>query len=160
MPIHRPTPGAIVAVTGEDDRFAASREWAAARAADDGRPVILYDWHAASILGEPLPTWWSSDGRDRRFSDRLEPHQLDAAGRSSIADQVRELRGRGLAAFAWLPSDHGPGALAEYAAGHGAAVIVIPRDLEELGGLDAVVNGTARPAEELEERDVAEIEVV
>jgi hypothetical protein len=157
MPVHRPTPGAIVVVTGEDDRFAVARETAAGRARRGHRAVILYDWDAASILAEPLPTWWSSDGWNRRFPDRLDPEQLDALGRSSIADQVRDLRDRGLVTFAWLPSDHGPGALAEYAAGQRADVIVIPRDLEELSGFDALVNGTARPADELEQRAVAEI---
>ena len=34
-----------------------------------------------------------------------------------------------------LPSDHGPGALADYVTGQGAATIVIPRELEDVAGL-------------------------
>lgn len=159
MPIHTPAPGSIVAVTAEDDRFASARRDAAARAKAEGRPLILYDWDAASFLAEPLPTWWSSDGWSRRFPDRLDPEELDAAGRSAIAGQVRELREEGVDTYAWLPSDHGPGALAEYARGQGAAVIFVPADLKEVSGLEALVDGTARPAKELDERTSAQVVV-
>jgi hypothetical protein len=159
MPTHTPAPGSIVVVTAEDDRFASARRDAAARAKAEGRALILYDWDAASFLGEPLPTWWSSEGWNRRFPDRLDPEELDAAGRSPIAAQVRELRQDGVDTYGWLPSDHGPGALAEYARGQGAAVIFVPADLKELGGIEALVNGTTRPAEELDDRTPAKVVV-
>lgn len=156
MPTSTSGPGPIVIVTAEDGRFGSAREHGADLATKSGSPVILYDWDAASFFSEPLPTWWSSDGWDRRFPDRLDATMLDGAGRTPIADQVRELRAKGLDAFGWLPSDHGPGALADYARRQGAAVIVIPSELRELGGLDAIVNGTATPAEELVEREARE----
>lgn len=159
MPRHTPAPGAIVVITAEDDRYGDARRDAAERAKREQRRLILYDWDAPSLFGEPLPTWWSSDGWDRRFPDRLDPEQLDAAGRSAIAEQVRELRRDGVDAFAWLPSDHGPGALAEYANGQHADVIVVPAELRKLDGMDAVVNGTAKPAEELEQRAAAQVVV-
>jgi hypothetical protein len=107
MPRHTPTPGAIVVVTAEDDRFAPAREVAARLAKDRDLPVILYDFDAASAFEEPLPTWWSSDGWEDRFPDRLDEQQLEEAGRGPIAQQVRTLRTAGIEAFGWLPSEKG-----------------------------------------------------
>lgn len=159
MPVHTPAPGAVVVVTAEDDRFAIARRSAVDLAAEQDRPLILYDWDAPSLFSEPLPTWWSSEGWDRRVPDRLDAEALDRVGRSLIADQVREAAERGVAAFGWLPSDHGPQALADYANGQGASVIVIPRDLTELDGLEAIVNGSTRPVQELDERAAARVVV-
>jgi hypothetical protein len=160
MPRHTPTPGAIVAVTAEDDRFAPARELAARLAREQSRPVILYDFDAASLLDEPLPSWWSSDGWENRFPDRLDVQQLEAAGRAPIAEQVRQLRARGVEAFGWLPSDKSPEALAEYVNGQAAQAVVIPRDLAELDGLQALLaGGTASPAEVVEEHSAAEVVV-
>ena len=61
--------------------------------------------------------------------------EWDAAGRSAIADQVRDARSRGIDASAWLPSTHDTDALAQYAIDHGASVLVLPADLD---GLDDV----------------------
>jgi hypothetical protein len=36
----------------------------------------------------------------------------------------------------------------------------VPKDLKELHGLDALINGTARPAEELEARVSAAVVIV
>ena len=38
--------------------------------------------------------------------------------------------------------------------------MVVPRDLEELHGLDAVINGTARPADELKAHVSAAVVIV
>lgn len=150
MPEHTPTPGAVVAVVGEDDRFSSAWLRGVDLAVERRQPLILYDWDSASLLGEPLPTHWSSDGWEDRVPDRLDPSQLDAAGRAPMAEQVRRARDHGVDAYAWLPADHGASALAEYAGAQGATAIVVPADLSELGGLDAVLAGTSRPAEELE----------
>jgi hypothetical protein len=158
MPRHIPTPGAIVAVTAEDDRFAAARHLAADLARERELPVILYDFDAASLLDEPLPTWWSSDGWENRFPDRLDEKQLEAAGRAAIADQVRELRASGIDAFGWLPSDHGPEALAKYLNDQGASTVVIPRDLAELNGLEALLaGGSTEPAQVVQEHAAANV---
>lgn len=157
MPKHIPTPDAIVAVIGEDDRFADAWQRGIDLATERRRPLILYDWDAASLLGEPLPTQWSSDGWEDRFPDRLDPTQLEAAGRASIAEQVQRARDQGVEAYAWLPADHGPQALAEYVGAQGASTVVVPAALTELGGLDAALAGTSRPAEELERTAPAEV---
>jgi hypothetical protein len=123
--------------------------------------VILYDFDAASVLEEPLPTWWSSDGWEDRFPDRLDEQQLETAGRTPIAAQVRELRARGVEAFGWLPSDKRPETLAEYIDAQAAEAVVIPRDLAELDGLQALLaGGSANPAAVVEERSAAEVVVV
>jgi hypothetical protein len=155
----RETPGPVIAVTSEDDRFASARREGIEQARRAHRPLILYDWDSASLLSEPLPTWWSSDGWESRFPDRLDAQQLEAAGRAPIARQVREAAQAGVEAYGWLPSDHGPGPLAEYAAHRGAAVIVAPADLREVHGLEALVDGVQRPVDELEERANARVVV-
>ena len=160
MARHLPTPGAIVAVTAEDDRYAAARERAARLAQEHGRPVILYDLDAAALLESPLPTGWSSEGPDRDVPDRLDAEELEAAGRAAIAEQVRELVAQGVEAYGWLPSDRSAQALADYVNRQGAATVVVPRDIAELHGLQALlVAGTTAPAEVLEERSVAEVVV-
>lgn len=160
MPEHVRTPGAIVVVAAEDDRFDGALRRATDLAGTRREPLILYDWDAPSLVSDPMPSWWSSDGWDRRFPDRLEPEQLDELGRSSIADQVRHARKAGVEAFAWLPSAHGPGKLAEYASAQGASMVVVPRDLTELHGLDALINGSPRPADEVAERVAAAVVIV
>jgi hypothetical protein len=161
MPRHTPTPGAIVAVTAEDDRFASARQVAAQLARERDRPVILYDFDAASAFEEPLPSWWSSDGWEDRFPDRLDDQQLEAAGRGPIANQVRELRAAGIEAFGWLPSEKGPDALAGYVNDQGASTVVIPRDVAELEGLEGLLaSGSAVDPDVVEELAAAEVVVV
>lgn len=160
MPTYASTDGAIVVIAAEDDQFQGALKRATDLAAKRGEPLILYDWDAPSLVSEPLPTWWSSEGWDRQFPDRLDPDQLDELGRGPIADQVRQARDNGVDAFGWLPSDHGPSGLAEYATGQSASIVVVPRDLEELHGLDAVINGTARPADELKAHVSAAVVIV
>jgi hypothetical protein len=140
-------PGPVVAVTAEDDRFQAARQLGQRLASEAGQPLILYDWDAPSVLAEPLPTWWSSEGSDELFSERLDARQLDTAGRSPIARQVDAARSDGVQAFGWLPSDHGPGALADYARRQHASTIVVPADLREVDGIEAAINGTTHPAQ-------------
>jgi hypothetical protein len=130
-----PRPGAIIVVTAEDDRFAGTRRLAARLARERELPLILYDYDAASLLEAPLPTWWSSDGWETRFPDRLDEQELEAAGRTSIASQVRDLRGSGIDAYGWLPSAHSPQSLASYVHDQRASIVVIPRELAELEGL-------------------------
>ncbi len=160
MPTYASNAGSIVVIAGEDDRYQGALQRATDLAAKRGEPLILYDWDAPSLLSEPMPTQWSSEGWDRQFPERLDPDQLDELGRGSIATQVREARASGVDAFGWLPSDHGPGGLAEYATGQSASIVVVPRDLTELHGVDALINGTARPVEELEARVSAAVVII
>ncbi len=160
MPTFRSATGAIVVIAAEDDRFSGALRRATDLAVKRGEPLILYDWDAPSLVSEPLPTWWSSEGWDRQFPDRLDPEQLEEVGRAAIAKQVREAREHGVDAFGWLPSAHGPGGLAEYATGQGASIVVVPRDLTELHGLAALINGAARPADRLAELVSAAVVIV
>jgi hypothetical protein len=139
LPEGRPS---IIAVTGDGERHAAVRLKAIELAARDSSALILYDWEAPTYLGDPLPTWWSAEGSEDLFSHRLDQTKLRAAGRGSIADQVAEAEAHGISASGWLPSEHGPGALAAYALEQGASTIVISAALQEVGGLDALLHGT------------------
>ena len=119
----------IVVVSAEDDRFRAALDRAAELARAEKRPLILYDWDAASLLAAPVPTFWSGDGPGERPDGPMDPDELDTAGRARIASQVREYRAHGVQAAGWLPAEPGAGALAAFAMEHGASALVIPDDL-------------------------------
>jgi hypothetical protein len=142
----RPGGSTIIAVTGDGDRHAAVRRKAIDLAAAAGAALVLYDWEAPTFLGAPLPTWWSGEGSEDLFSHRLDQTKLRAAGRAPIADQVAEAEAQGIRAFGWLPSEHGPGALAAYAKEQGASTIVVSAALREVGGLDALLHGADQVA--------------
>jgi hypothetical protein len=152
--------GAIIAVTGDDDRYASVRRKAMELAAADRRILILYDWDAPTLFGDPLPTWWSGEGSEDLFSRRLDQTRLRAAGRATIADQVAQAEALGIEAFGWLPSDHGPSPLATYAREQGVSTIVISADLQEVGGLEALLNGTNQPVRTLDAETAARVVVV
>ena len=130
------TPQMIVAVTGEDDRFAKVRSRASAMAAGNEATVILYDLDAAGTFSSPTPTDWSGEGQQELTPDRMGPEELEAQGRKPLADQVRSLREIGVDAWAWLPSSKDGKDLADYAERQGADVILVPPELEDPGLLD------------------------
>jgi hypothetical protein len=156
----QPEGGAVLAVTSDDDRFRAARVEAVRIAAGDGSRLILYDWDAASVLGDPLPSNWSAEGADSEVPDELDERALEAAGRSAIAQQVRDARRAGIHATAWLPSDPGPDAMVQWARDHGATTIVVPDDLNERGKLETIATGTSDPAKFVAEESPVRVIVV
>src|SRR3954463_6866492 len=98
----------IVAVTGEDERYPPVRSRATALAAGGRGTVILYDLDAGGLFSSPVPTEWSGEGQRELTEqeagprDRLDPDELDTAGRAAVAEQVRQLRSVGVDAWAWL----------------------------------------------------------
>lgn len=146
---------AIVAVTTEDGRHRHVLDRAAARARETGETVILFDLDAdMGPLESPLPTGWSGDGQEEQFGDRLDPGDLEAAGRRALADQVRALRAAGVEAFGWLPPTADADALAEYARGEDAELILVSADdaalIDRLRSTvgEVVVSGEAKPGRE------------
>jgi hypothetical protein len=140
----------IIAVTGNDDSHRPVLDRAASLAAETGATVILYDRDAdLGPLESPLPTGWSGDGDDEEFGDRLDPRALEAAGQSALADQVRVVRAAGVKAYGWLPPKVDADALAEYAAGQQAGVIIVTtrdRDLvAKVGPGDETVGTSEHP---------------
>ena len=133
------TNAVVLALTADDDRYAAVRAAAEDAALRDGAALILYDWDAPMLLGDPLPSVWSADGTDKAVPDRLDAEALEAAGRSAIADQVRQAGSRGIEVSAWLPSTHEAEALAQYAVDHGVKVLYLPADVAELADLGSKV---------------------
>jgi hypothetical protein len=134
-----PTPNTpkLIAVTADDDRFASSRQAAVNLAAREHAELILYDWEAPMLFGDPLPSVWSADGTDKAVPDRLDEKALEAAGRDAIARQVIEAKAAGVTATGWLPSERGADALVKYARDHHAIGIVVPRDIEESDDITA-----------------------
>jgi hypothetical protein len=151
---------AVVVVTGDDDRFRAARVEAVRLAAGAGHRLILYDWDAATVLGDPLPSQWSGEGTEEAVPSELDEGDLEAAGRAPIARQVRDARRAGVDATAWLPSERGPEALIRWAREHGATTIVVPDDLDEPGKLERLAAGTGDPAEKVEEESPVRVVVV
>jgi hypothetical protein len=135
----------IVALTADDDRFAPARRSALDLAREAGAELILYDWDAAMVLEDPLPSFWSAD-REDPIPDRLDEAALEAAGRHHIAKQVRQASESGVVTTAWLPSSHEPSDLLAYAKDHAALAIVVPGGLVEEGVAEAI----AEAAEESE----------
>ena len=136
----------VLAVTTDDDRYAATRAEATRIAAEQDGRLILYDWDAATVLGNPLPSNWSGEGAADEVPSELDEAELEAAGRSPIAAQVAQAREAGVPATAWLPSKPGAESLAEYARDHRVGTIVVPRDLEAAGELERLATGTSDTA--------------
>jgi hypothetical protein len=138
------TPRTIIAVTTEDDRHRMVVERAAGIASETKATVILYDLDAdMGLLESPLPTGWSGDGEEEQFGDRLEPRDLEAAGRNALADQVRVVRAAGIDAFGWLPPKADADSLVEYAARQGAELVLISADDSHL--IEAFQSSQAGP---------------
>jgi hypothetical protein len=117
----------VIAVTGEDDRFAPVRRAAIQRARAEHATLILYDIDAVeSPLESPTPTEWSAEGTEEDVGDRLGPEELEAAGREPIRRQVEDARRQGIDAWGWLPSDKGRDALVEYASREPGAIVLAP----------------------------------
>jgi hypothetical protein len=138
----------IVAVTGEDDRFAPVRSRATELAGGGHGTVILYDLDAGGLFASPVPTEWSGEGQEQLVEqeagprDRLDPDELDTAGRSAIAEQVRSMRAAGVDAWGWLPTTKDAGDLAAYAERQGASLVLVPPQLEEPGLIDRIAGRT------------------
>jgi len=139
----------ILAVTADDDRYATTRAEATRLAAEQRGRLILYDWDAATLLGDPLPSNWSGQGAADDVPSELDEAELEAAGRAPIADQVKQARQAGVPTTAWLPSEPGVGPLADYAREHRVGTIVVPRDLESAGELERLATATPDPAKDV-----------
>jgi nucleotide-binding universal stress UspA family protein len=148
----------IIAYIGEGPRYWPLIEQAIDLAAERKSRLILYDVDAASAFSSPLPTWWSADGLDKQFGNRLDLEQLEKAGREELRDRVRHARDRGVEAWGWLPQKRDAQALAEYAGEQDATLVIIPKQLEKQGLLDAL-RGRPTAEEIVEETDSPVLEV-
>ena len=119
----------IIAVTTEDDSHRSVIDRAAGLASESKATLILYDLDAdMGPLESPLPTAWSGDGEEDQFGDRLAPNDLEAAGRSALADQVRVVRAAGVEAFGWLPEKGDAESLVQYATNQAADLVLVSID--------------------------------
>jgi hypothetical protein len=123
----------VVAVVAEDGRYAHVRKRAIERAREEGATLLLFDVDAeGSIFDSPLPTAWSGQGQEEQFGDRLNPNDLEAAGRAPLARAVQEARDAGLDAWGWLPKKADRDHLVDYAIAQGASLIVVSRTERDL----------------------------
>ena len=147
-------------MTADDDRYAAARAEATRIAAEQHGRLILYDFDAATVLGDPLPSNWSGEGSAEDVPSELDEAELEAAGRSKIAAQVAQAREAGVPTTAWLPSKPGPEPLTDYAREHGVSTIVVPSDLEAAGELERLATASADPAKDVREQAYARVVLV
>ena len=131
----RPTSEAVIAHTTEDDRNPEVRRAALEHASSHGCLLILFAADVASTFSDPMPNQWGSEGEADRFGDHLSAKDLEFLGRHAIAGQVRDSRAAGVRATAWLPSEKGPKALADYAAAEGAHIVFVPESLDTIDEL-------------------------
>ena len=150
----------VVAVTTEDDRYPRSRQIGIELARHADARLVLYDWDAATVLGNPNPTAWSADGPDGEPPTEMGVAALEAAGRDTIASQVAEARRHGVETAAWLPSEPGADALGAFVADRGATAVVLPEDLRSKGRLERLIQGATDPAGAVRERSRARVVVV
>lgn len=151
---------AIIAVTAEDDRYRHARLAGVRLARAERLSLVLYDIDAASLFNEPLPSGWSAEGSAEQYGSRLTSDQLERLGRRPIAQQVSEAEADGVEAYGWLPTSHGPDALADYAREQGARTVVVPAEQEDCDAFCAVLSGTFEPVEKLAEATPTEVLVV
>lgn len=134
-------PGCIISYTGEGQHYWPLIERSIELAKEREARLIFYDADAASRLGaNPLPTVWSGEGLQEQFGNRLDPEQLEKAGREELRDRVIHARDQGVDAWAWLPSKRGAHELAEYANEQHATLLVVPSELDQ-GGLGGWLKG-------------------
>ena len=155
-----PTARAVLAVTADDDRYATTRQEATHLAVEQGARLILYDWDAATVLGNPLPSVWSGEGTDEDTPSELDERDLEAAGRAPLIDQLAEARRAGVAVTAWLPAKPGPDAMVRWAREHGVTTIVVPEDLQAAGELERLAAGTDDPTRAVEDESRVRVVVV
>lgn len=133
--------GSVLAWTSGKDEHPGVRTAAIDHGREHGCTLILYAADAPSAIADPAPNRWGSEGEGRDLGDRLTVDDLEYLGQPAIATQVREAQAGGVTAFGWLPSDHGPQPLVEYAGDQGAHLIFIPDGFDWTDDLAARLGG-------------------
>lgn len=150
--------GSIIAYVGEGQKYWPLIEQAIDLAGKRQARLIFYDADAASMFSNPLPTVWSADGLKEQFDNRLDPEQLEKAGREELRDRVLHARERGVDAWGWLPSKRDAEALGEYAHEQNATLVVIPKQLEK-HGLTGWLKGRPTASEIVDQAEQPVLEV-
>ena len=140
----------VLAYTTREDDHAGVRLAAVQHAREHGCALILYAADAASVVAEPVPNQWGSEGEGRDLGERLTADDLVFLGQAEVARQVREAQSAGIEAFGWLPKDHGPDALTTYAADQGVHRVFVPAELEGMDELSAKLEGEATATNAIE----------
>jgi hypothetical protein len=145
----RETRETLIALTDEKGEF--DHVWRAGMRAAAGSPgarLVAYDGSSASDLTEPVAAPVSADGVAEEYGSLLSPEDLDKLGRAEVARRVRDARDRGIDAWARLASDHGMGALMDFAESQHADLVLLPKELGDPSVLDRLRGDTLEDAEE------------
>ncbi|GAC1658242.1 MAG: hypothetical protein NVS9B1_17710 [Candidatus Dormibacteraceae bacterium] len=103
--------------------------------------LVLYDIDAASTWVTAIPA-----REDGHYGDPLTAGELRRLGRPELAEQVESAEGMGIAAFGWLPSQASADAMVDYASRHGAAMVMLSKELESPGFVQRLHHLTAERA--------------
>ena len=152
----------VLAVTADDDRYAAARVEATRIAAEQARapgddPVRLRCCDGPRRPSpEQLVRRRMCGGRPQRA------RRGRTRGGWSVADRSAGCAGAeaGVPTTAWLPSKPGPEPLNDYAREHGVSTIVVPSDLEAAGELERLATAGADAAKDVREQAYARVVLV
>lgn len=135
-------PSCIITYIEEDlEKYAPVINAALETASSHGAKLIFYDAEAGGRFGSPTPTFWSGD-RDKELPSKLEPADLEAAGRGVVSRLVSDARAKGIEAWGWLPDSRKAEDLKDYAEYHSADLIILPSELEDVSFFEKLVKGT------------------
>lgn len=148
-------PTCIIAYASEDDRYDSVVHAAMETARQAEARLILYNIDAAPgglgeftnpLEGVPRPTFWSGDIDPALEPGKLDPQELEYAGRQAIARDVARAREQGIDAFGWLPRSRDVDDLIHYAEKQGADLIMLPETLDDPSFIQRLRGQTAEKA--------------
>jgi Universal stress protein family len=136
----------VIALIDEEGEFDHVLRAGARLARERGAPLVLYDASSASSLSEPVSSPVSAEGVGEQFGSFLEPEDLERLGRPEMAARVRRLRDEGVDAWGRLASEHGVEPLMRFARDRGAALVVLPAEMDDPGLVDRLRGETLENA--------------
>jgi polyisoprenoid-binding protein YceI len=140
-----PRGGLIVAETdtGRDERYKAVRRAAIDLASATGADLLYFDRSAASLMSDPYPSGRYTADVDGTHGERpLVATELEALGRSYLADQMTDAQRQGVQALAWLPRKRGVAGLADAVDRTGAHLVLLASSVEHPGVLARLTGGS------------------
>ena len=143
---------------GSTDDHLPVREAGLRAAESDGARVVLFDRTSESTLTDPYPVGaWSPEDDAVSPTSKLDPETLEGLGRTYLAEQLREARGRGLDAYAFLGEGTGAQSVQEAVERFSPTLVFLPESMDHKGLVGKLRGDTL---EKVRDRVDAEIRLV
>ena len=143
---------------GSTDTHLPVREAGLRAAESDGARVVLFDRTSESTMTDPYPVGaWSPEDDAVSPTSQLDPETLEGLGRTYLADQLREARGRGLEVDAFLGEGTGAQSVQEAVERFQPTLVFLPESMDHQGLVGKLRGDTL---EKVEERTDAELRLV